>query len=76
MQLQLPMKIQSLLPGQYKRIQTQPHQSWSSKQDGDLSVLYIFRFFPTHMHAQTEHLETNFFMGPSKPMGIHIHVCM
>ena len=35
---------------------TRPHQTWSSKQDGDLSVLYIsLSFFPPqYAHVETE----------------------
>lgn len=60
-QLQRPMKLQSWLPWQYKGIQTQPHQSAHSKQDGDLSELYIslllqhtcvLRQIERHLHKQ------------------------
>lgn len=44
-QLQLSMTRHFLLPRQYKRIQTQPHQRQSSKRAGHLSVLYIRLFF-------------------------------
>lgn len=48
------MKLEFVQPWQYKRLQTEPHQRWSSKQVGDSICPLHLSLFPLHMHAQTD----------------------